>query len=109
MTTSSRGSGLLAERISVLPTAYAVLTTTARRAADMNSLLRRPHSAATLHALIEADGEYAADSKAISGRLGPKRRRPPGKLMENDPAVSTFEAAITKTEDWPCKANPPRS
>jgi diguanylate cyclase (GGDEF)-like protein len=105
VTTSSRGGGLLAERISVLPTAYAVLTTTARRAADTNGLLRRPHSTATLHALIEADGEYAADSKAISGRLGPKAQAA-WTAMENDPAVKAFETAITETEDLALQGKP---
>jgi diguanylate cyclase (GGDEF)-like protein len=94
---TSHGSGLLSERISVLPTAYAVLITTARRAADTNSLLRRPHNAATLHGLIEADGEYAADSKAIAGRLGPKAEAA-WQAMEGDPAVTAFAAAITQAE-----------
>jgi diguanylate cyclase (GGDEF)-like protein len=97
VTTASRGSGLLAERINMLPTAYAVLTTTARRAADTNSLLRRPHDTASLHALIEADGEYAANSKAVSGRLGPKAEAA-WKAMQNDPKVTAFLAVIAQTE-----------
>ncbi len=102
---ASHGSGLLAERISVLPTAYAVLTTLARRAADTNSLLRRPHDTATLHALIEADGEYTANSMAVSGRLGPQAEAA-WKVMESDPAVAAFAEAIIETEDQALQGQP---
>ncbi len=106
VTRSSHGTGLLAERISVLPTAYAVLTTTVRRAADTNSLLRPTGDAGPiLVALLEADGEYAANAKAVSGRLGPKADAA-WKVMERDPAVTTFQRVITQTEDLALAGKP---
>ena len=97
VTSSSHGTGLLAERISVLPTAYGVLTTAVRRAADTNTLLRPARSSATLHALLEADGEYAANAKAISGRLGP-RAQAAWTAMARDPGVAKFVSTIAQTE-----------
>ncbi len=97
VTTSSHGTGLLTERISVLPTAYGVLTTAVRRAADTNTLLRPARSSATLHGLLEADGEYAANAKAISGRLGP-RAQAAWTAMARDPGVAKFVSTIAQTE-----------
>ncbi|HEX4015918.1 MAG TPA: sensor domain-containing diguanylate cyclase [Frankiaceae bacterium] len=105
VTSSSHGTGLLAERISVLPTAYAVLTTAVRRAADTNSLLRPGRSSTTLHALLEAGGEYAADAKAVTGRLGPKAQAA-WDAMERDPAVARFAHVITQTEDLALQGKP---
>ena len=98
VTNSSHGTGLLAERISVLPTAYAVLTTAVRRAADTNSLLRLHPATSTLHALLEADGEYAANMKAIAGRLGPKAQAALDAL-DRDPSVAKFSSVVAQTED----------
>ncbi len=97
VTSSSHGTGLLAERISVLPTTYAVFTTAVRRAADTNSLLQTGHSPSTLHALLEADGEYAANAKAISGRLGPKAETA-WRVLGDDPSVAKFAGVISETE-----------
>jgi diguanylate cyclase (GGDEF)-like protein len=98
ITNSSHGTGLLAERISVLPTVYAVMTTAVRRAADTNSLLRPRPETTTLHALIEADGEYAANVKAVSGRLGPQAESA-WQAMQRDPSIARFATVIAQTED----------
>jgi diguanylate cyclase (GGDEF)-like protein len=97
VTSSSRGTGLLAERIAVLPTAYAVLTTAVRRAADVNGLLRLAPPARTLHALLKADGEYAAYTGAIAGRLGP-RAQAAWNALAGDPAVTRFAGVIAGIE-----------
>jgi diguanylate cyclase (GGDEF)-like protein len=105
VTSSSHGTGLLAERISVLPTAYAVLTTAVRRAADTNGLLRPARAASTLQALIEADGEYAANVKAVTGRLGPKAQTA-WDAMAKDASVTKFASVIRQTENLALEGKP---
>ncbi len=98
VTASSRRTGVLAERISVLPTAYALLTTAVRRGATANDLLRDPHSLTVLQSLIKANGAYGADAAVISDHLGPQSTAA-WQALQRDPAVGRFEAVLDQTVD----------
>lgn len=103
--TASPGTGALAERISVLPSLYAVLTTTVRRAAGVNNVIRSRGRAAALQQLIEANGAYQADSNVVAGQLGP-RAAAAWQAMERDPAVPKFANVITQTVDLALAGRP---
>ncbi len=97
VTASTRSTGLLAERISLLPTAYALGTTAVQRVTNTNDLLRGP-SPATAQALTNANGAYGAESAAISDRLGP-RAALAWQALQKDPAVARFDKVIAGTID----------
>lgn len=104
VTVTGRGAGLLAERISVLPTAYALGTTAVQRVTNTNDLLRGP-SSAVLKSLANANGAYLADSAAIADRLGPKAAAA-WRALQSDPAVKRFDTVMGQAVDAALAGHP---
>jgi diguanylate cyclase (GGDEF)-like protein len=97
VTASSRGTGRLTQRISVLPAAFALGTTAVQRVTSTNDLLRKP-SPAAIESLSNANGAYLADMAAISKGLGPTAAAA-WQRLQADPAVARFEYDIKESLD----------
>jgi diguanylate cyclase (GGDEF)-like protein len=93
---ASHGTSVLTQRVDVLPTAYAVLTTAVQRAISANEVVRNPHSTAAIKTLIEANGAYNQASATLTSRLGPQASAARQQML-HDPAISRFDKAISQT------------
>jgi diguanylate cyclase (GGDEF)-like protein len=105
VTASSRATGVLAERISVLPTTYSLLTSLVQRAADANALILNPRSSGSLRTLLIGTGAYNADAAVLAGRLGPEATAA-WQVMQRDAAVARFDKAMTQTANLALAGRP---
>ncbi len=91
---SPHGSSALAERISLLPTAYALLTTTVDRAAGLNGLIRHDATKDTVERLIAANSAYRANASVLTGRFGPQAAAA-WQALQQDAAGARFDQLTT--------------
>jgi diguanylate cyclase (GGDEF)-like protein len=105
VTASSHGTGVLNMRITVLPTAYGMLSAAVGGAIGVNDLIRSIRSASSLDALIKTTGAYTQAQTGLAKTLGPLGLSA-WQALQRDPAVSRFSALIDQTADLALAGRP---
>ncbi len=96
VTTLSGKTGLLAQNVDALSRSFAVLSAATARAEATYAAVSGPGTAGSVRPLIEANGEFTADTTGFPSGLGPRAAQA-WQVWQRDPKAVAWEKTIAET------------